>query len=157
MGNLFSEIKMKRTAQRFDKPGQNIPEHTSGCRQFEGEDLMYNERIKRNAQNQRDWADQQIREKNQKNCQEKEDDRMYAMQTEAITRMRGMLEDEASQKKNQMMKDMQAYNKQLALEKKRREQAWKEDQQCQDKAETTLTDHHEKMNADGKIAREDVF
>ena len=30
---------MKRTAQRFDKPGQNIPEHTSGCRQFEGEDL----------------------------------------------------------------------------------------------------------------------
>merc|ERR1712032_1239819 len=104
MGNLFSEIKMKRTAQRFDKPGQNIPEHTSGCRQFEGEDLMYNERIKRNAQNQRDWADQQIREKNQKNCQEKEDDRMYAMQTEAITRMRGMLEDEASQKKNQNAK-----------------------------------------------------
>lgn len=109
--------------------------------------------MKRNAQNQRDWADQQIREKNQKCAQEKEDDRMYAMQTDAITRMRGMLEDEATQKKNNMMKEMQAYNKQLALEKKRREQGWKEDQQCQDKAETTLTDHHELMDANGKITR----
>ena len=31
---------------------------------------------------------------------------MYAQQTEAITRMRGMLEDEATQKKAQMMKEM---------------------------------------------------
>ena len=46
---------------------------------------------------------------------------MYAQQTEAITRMRGMLEDEATQKKAQMMKEMQEENKRLALEKKRRE------------------------------------
>ena len=109
--------------------------------------------MKRNAQNQKDWADQQIREKNQNKAQEKQDDQMYAMQTEAITRMRGMLEDEATQKKNQMMKEMQEYNKMLALEKKRKEQAWKEDQQCQDKAETTLTDHHEEMDPNGKITR----
>ena len=56
--------------------------------------------MKRNAQNQKDWADQQIREKNQCKAQEKEDERMYAMQTEAITRFRGMLEDEATAKKN---------------------------------------------------------
>ena len=109
--------------------------------------------MKRNAQNQKDWADQQIREKNQNKAQEKQDDQMYAMQTEAITRMRGMLEDEATQKKNQMMKEMQEYNKMLALEKKRKEQAWKDDQQCQDKAETTLTDHHEEMDLNGKITR----
>ena len=30
---------MKRSKQRFDRPGQAIPEHVSGCRQFEGEDL----------------------------------------------------------------------------------------------------------------------
>ena len=24
---------------RFDKPAQSVPEHVSGCRQFEGEDL----------------------------------------------------------------------------------------------------------------------
>ena len=55
--------------------------------------------MKRNAQNQRDWASQQVREKNQAKAQEQHDDMMYAQQTEAITRMRGMLEDEATQKK----------------------------------------------------------
>lgn len=55
--------------------------------------------MKRNAQNQRDWATQQVREKNQTKAQEKMDEQMYAQQTEAITRMRGMLEDEATQKK----------------------------------------------------------
>ena len=30
---------MKRTKQRADRAGQAKPEHTSGCRQFEGEDL----------------------------------------------------------------------------------------------------------------------
>ena len=109
--------------------------------------------MKRNAQNQRDWATQQVREKNQTKAQEKMDEQMYAQQTEAITRMRGMLEDEATQKKAQMMKEMQEENKRLALEKKRREQSWKEDQQMQDKAETTLTNHNETLDANGKITR----
>lgn len=39
---------------------------------------------------------------------------MYAQQTEAITRMRGLLEDEMSDKKNAQLKDMQAYNQMLA-------------------------------------------
>lgn len=30
---------MKRTKQRADRAGQAKPEHVSGCRQFEGEDL----------------------------------------------------------------------------------------------------------------------
>ena len=30
---------MKRVKQRADRAGQAKPEHTSGCRQFEGEDL----------------------------------------------------------------------------------------------------------------------
>ena len=77
--------------------------------------------MKRNAQNQRDWADQQIREKKAAKAQEQEDERQYALQTETITRFRGMLEDEATQKKNAMMKEMQAYNKMLALEKKKKE------------------------------------
>ena len=109
--------------------------------------------MKRNAQNQRDWATQQVREKNQTKAQEKMDEQMYAQQTEAITRMRGMLEDEATQKKAQMMKEMQEENKRLALEKKRREQSWREDQQMQDKAETTLTNHNETLDANGKITR----
>ena len=30
---------MKRSKQRADRAGQAKPEHASGCRQFEGEDL----------------------------------------------------------------------------------------------------------------------
>ena len=32
-------IEMKRTKQRADRAGQAKPEHASGLRQFEGEDL----------------------------------------------------------------------------------------------------------------------
>jgi len=39
---------------------------------------------------------------------------MYAEQTEAITRMRGVLEDEITMKKNAQLKDLQAYNHMLA-------------------------------------------
>jgi hypothetical protein len=39
--------------------------------------------------------------------------------------MRGMLEDEATQKRNAMMKQMQEENKRLALEKRQREQQWR--------------------------------
>ena len=53
----------------------------------------------------------------------------YAMQTEAITRMRGMLEDEATMKKAQMMKEMQEENKRISQAKKDRENAWENDQE----------------------------
>jgi hypothetical protein len=39
--------------------------------------------------------------------------------------MRGMLEDEATTRKKQMLKEMQEYNQRLADEKKARENAWK--------------------------------
>ena len=110
--------------------------------------------MRRNAQNQKDWADQQIREKKAAKAQEQEDDRQYALQTETITRFRGMLEDEATQKKAQMMKEMQAYNKNLALQKKANEQNWRDNQQAENKAEVTLTNHHETLGADGKVTRD---
>lgn len=52
-----------------------------------------------------------------------------------LTRMRGMLEDENSTKRAQMMKQMQEENKRLALQKKQREQQWREDQERQNQLE----------------------
>lgn len=43
--------------------------------------------------------------------------------------MRGMLEDEMTQKRNAMMKQMQEENKRLAKEKRDREQQWRQDQE----------------------------
>lgn len=55
--------------------------------------------------------------------------RAYAEQTLAMNRMRGMLEDEMSQKRAEKLKQMQEENKRLALEKKQREHKWKVEQE----------------------------
>ena len=47
-----------------------------------------------NAQNQRDWADQQRRENMAAAEANREEEKAFAAQEEAILRMRGMLEDE---------------------------------------------------------------
>lgn len=61
------------------------------------------------------------------------------MQTEAITRMRGMLEDEATAKKANAMKEMQAENKRLAQAKRDKESNWNKDQQNQNAFEISRT------------------
>ncbi len=55
--------------------------------------------------------------------------RAYADQTQALTRMRGMLEDEMTAKRAQKMKEIQMENKRLALEKKQREEKWRQEQE----------------------------
>ena len=68
---------------------------------------------------------------------------MYAQQTEAITRMRGLLEDEMTDKKNQQLKELQAYNQMLADQKRAREKAWAENQEDMNQKEiarTNMTD-----------------
>ena len=106
-----------------------------------------------NAMNQKDWADQQVRERNYLESQIKAEEDAYAHQTETITRMRGIMEDENTIKRQQAYKELQAYNQRLALEKRMREESWKQDQAHQDKLETTLTDHHENLSAFGKTTR----
>lgn len=46
-----------------------------------------------------------------------------------MNRMRGMLEDEMTQKRAEKLKQMQEENKRLALEKKQREHKWKVEQE----------------------------
>ena len=55
---------MKRTRQRFDRPEQDVPAFTSGCSQFEGEDLLYADRVAYQATQQKQWCDNQIGEHN---------------------------------------------------------------------------------------------
>lgn len=46
-----------------------------------------------------------------------------------MNRMRGMLEDEMTEKRNEKLKQMQLENKRLALEKKQREAKWRHEQE----------------------------
>lgn len=59
-----------------------------------------------NALNQKDWADQQTREKNFIDSQNRAEEHAYAQQTEAITRMRGIMEDENTIKRHQAYKEL---------------------------------------------------
>lgn len=85
----------------------------------------------KNAQNQRDWADQQMRERRQRQAEEQEEEKNYAQQEEAILRMRGMLEDEGNQRVADYHRAIVEENKRMAREKREREEAWKNDQEGQ--------------------------
>ena len=74
----------------------------------------YRNRINLNNSIQKDWVHEQVAEKESISQSLKDEEAAYAQQTEAITRMRGVLEDEMTQKKNQQLKELQAYNQMLA-------------------------------------------
>jgi len=82
-----------------------------------------------NASNQRDWIEQQKREHKFNADQERQDEAAYAQQTDNINRMRGMLDDEMTQKRNRVMKELQEENKRLAQAKRDAENGWKNNQE----------------------------
>ena len=112
---------MKRTTERADLVAKQLPEYISGCRQFEGEDLSkyqnicirqsillisvnfidYRTRINMNNAMQKEWIQEQKREKSYQQQRDAQEESEYATQTENITRMRGMMEDDATARKQQ--------------------------------------------------------
>ena len=88
-------------------------------------------------------------------AQNRAEEEAYAAQTDAITRMRGILEEEANEKRGAMQKAIQEENRRLALEKKRREEAWKKNQLDENSKEIKPTEHHEVLDATGRITRID--
>lgn len=94
---------MKRTTERADLVEKQVPEYISGCRQFEGEDLNYRSRVQTNASLQKEWIKEQKREHQWDAENQKSEESAYAVQTEVITRARGMMEDDMSMKKKQQL------------------------------------------------------
>ena len=133
---------MKRTRQRFDRPEQDVPAFTSGCSQFEGEDLLYQQRLAYQAAQQKVWIEQQTQEHNDRVQAEIDEERAYADQTAVITRMRGMLQDESSDKKSAQLKALQEENKRIAQQKRDREAAWKRENERQNQIELANTVNH---------------
>ena len=68
--------------------------------------IDYRNRVNFNNSIQKDWVQDQKSEKEGIHQSLKDEEAAYAQQTEAITRMRGLLEDEMTDKKNQQLKDM---------------------------------------------------
>lgn len=109
--------------------------------------------MRQNAATINEWAAQKKREDKQQAAQDADDERAYAAQQQAINRMQGMLEDEMSQKRAAMNKQIQDENKRLAREKREREEAWRKDQEESNQFEVTLTNHNEELQANGTTFR----
>ena len=90
------------------------------------------------------WADEkksQMRAENDRADQEEAD---YASQTDAITRFRGLTEDENTKKRLDANKALQQANQKLAQEKRDRESCWANNQQAMNLKEVTV---HKDMDA----------
>ena len=113
---------MRRTKNRVDVDGADT-EGLSGCRLFEGEDLKFQERMQWQKEMQTEAIKEQLREKRLREQMEKQEEDDWAEQTDMITRMRGMLEDENNNKRTNKEKEIQEENVRLAIMKKQKEEA----------------------------------
>jgi len=95
-----------------------------------GSKLEYDSRKEFFKNKQKEWLDQQIREKKEREAREKLEEQVYAQQTFELNRMRfassvilrGMLEDNFSKTKSDILKDTTTENQRLDLERKRNEE-----------------------------------
>ena len=69
--------------------------------------------------------------------------------------MRGMLEDEQLARTAAYHRQVVEENKRMAREKNQREENWRRDQEMQNQAEVTLTNHNEVLEATGTTRRTD--
>ena len=116
---------MKRTKNRHDNDWPEIKD-VSGCRFFEGEDLDYQARMQYLKDKQLEDIKEGIRAKRLRDQMDKQEEADWAEQTDMVTRMRGMLEDENSDKRYNKEKEIQEENIRLALLKKQKELQEKE-------------------------------
>ena len=112
---------MRRTKNRVDVNGVDT-QGISGCRLFEGEDLQFQDRMKWQKEMQVEAIKEQLREKKLKEMMEKQEEDDWAEQTDMVTRMRGMLEDENNNKRFNKEKEIQEENMRIALLKKQKEE-----------------------------------
>ena len=123
---------MKRTKERFNKLEGYNKEGISGLKVFDGEDLEYQDRFKLQQMQQKAWIDQQKYEKQTKQHQEREEERMHAEQTLSINKMRAMLEAEHDSKRRDMNRMTMEYNKYLSQQKKDKQAKMKYDEDALD-------------------------
>jgi hypothetical protein len=97
----------------------------SSLKIFDGEDLTYGDRKRIQALQQKDWIDQQIREKQDRLKAEKEAETNFAQQTLELNGMRKGLEDDHDYRRKTMQKAYMENNRTLAKEKADREKTSK--------------------------------
>jgi len=131
---------MKRTKETFYKEHPHFAERegVSGCKEFDGEDLQYDSRLKFLKSQQKDWLKQQMREKQERKDKEKAEEMSYASQTLEMNRMRGMLNDDFFSRKTDIKHSVKDDNLLMALQKKEKEKQEKMNRITEEKGEVDV-------------------
>ena len=110
---------MKRTQERWNLPQADLNTNgLSGCIQFEGEDLTSNSRKKHFQGKQKEWLDEQVRQKRQFATSKQDKENQYSEYVKQITELRGTLESQFYSVKNTNQMNMKEFNQRMALQKK---------------------------------------
>jgi len=101
----------------YDHNVQKAKVGVSSMKVFDGEDLTYGDRKRIQALQQKDWIEQQIREKQERLKAEKEAESNFASQTLELNGMRKALEEDHDYRQKTMQKAYMQNNRTLAQEK----------------------------------------
>jgi len=101
----------------YDHKEQKNKIGVSSLKIFDGEDLTFGDRKRIQALQQKDWIEQQIKEKQERLKAEKEADNNFAQQTSMLNNMRKDIEDDFSAKQKIVKKSYSEANRVLAQEK----------------------------------------
>jgi len=112
----------------YDHNEQKQKVGVSSLKIFDGEDLTYGDRKRIQALQQKDWIEQQIREKQERLKAEKEADRNFAQQTLQLNSMRQGLEEDYTDKHKTMQKAYMEVNKALSQNKVDKERVARENE-----------------------------
>ena len=123
---------MDRTKGTFyDHTVQKDKIGVSSLKIFDGEDLTYGDRKRIQALQQKDWIEQQIREKQERIKAEKEAERNFANQTLELNGMRKCLEEDFQHRQKIMKKAYLEANKTLSQEKGDKDRAEREKEELE--------------------------
>jgi hypothetical protein len=117
----------------YDHTVQKAQIGVSSLKVFDGEDLTYGDRKRIQALQQKDWIEQQIREKQDRLKAEKEAEKNFASQTLQLNGMRGAIEDDFQHKQKTMQKAYMEANRTLAQEKADRDKSIREKEELDKK------------------------
>lgn len=126
----------------YDHNAQKAQIGVSSLKIFDGEDLTYGDRKRIQALQQKDWIEQQIKEKQERLRAEKEAEANYASQTVGLNSMRKELEDDYTFKQKTMKKAYMEVNRTLAQEKADRDKTQIEQEELAKKSHIEYNTGH---------------
>jgi hypothetical protein len=110
---------MKRTKENWISNQCFHQNNLSGLRAFHGEDLQFYERKKSMMIIQKQWLDNQIKEKELRKKRSQEEKMIYEMQEKELFRIRGIALDELEMKRKIMSQSTCEFNWKAGFEKRK--------------------------------------